>query len=103
MIQMDIEPFISVRAVRELLSKIISERKYIDRHMINNVRIHAWKKLELEYVDIEIDPKYFNTSFISTYSDTSDNYTEGKFLIVILFDFHVNMIKVCQYKNGMLI
>ena len=41
MIQMDIEPFISVRAVRELLSKIISERKYIDRHMINNVRIHA--------------------------------------------------------------
>ena len=42
------------------------------------------KKLELENVDIEIDPKHFDTSFITTYRDTSDNYSECIFLIVIL-------------------
>ena len=42
--------------------------------MINNVRICARKKkLELENADIEIDPKYFDSSFITTYQDTSDN------------------------------
>ena len=39
MVQMAIKSFVSVRAVRELLSKAMPERKYIDRHMINNVRI----------------------------------------------------------------
>ena len=55
-------------------------------HMINSVRICARKKLELESVNIEIDLQHFDTSFIAMYKDTSDNYTEGKFLIVILFD-----------------
>ena len=41
MVQMAIEPFVSVRAIRELLSKVLSDRKFIDRHMINNVRIRA--------------------------------------------------------------
>ena len=55
--------------------------------MINNVRIRARnKRLELENADIKIYPKHFDTSFITSYRDTSDNYTEGKFLIVILFD-----------------
>ena len=71
MVQMAIKSFVSVRAVRELLSKVMPERKYIDRHMINNVRI------ELENTDIETDPKYVDTSFVSTYRDTSDNYIEG--------------------------
>ena len=44
MVQMAIEPFVSVRAGRELLSKPIPDRKYIDRHMINNVRIRDRKK-----------------------------------------------------------
>ena len=38
MVQIAIEPFVSIRAIRELLSKVISERKYIDKDMINNVR-----------------------------------------------------------------
>ena len=81
MVQMSIELFVSVRAVRELHSK------EIDRYMINNVRIRARRwKLELQSADIEIYPKHFNTSFIMTYKETSNNYTEGKFLIVILFD-----------------
>ena len=63
------------------------EIKYIDIHIITNIRIRIRKKkLELENADIEIDPKYDDTSFVSTYKDTSDNYTEGKCLIVLLFD-----------------
>ena len=78
-VQIDIESFVSFRAVRELLSKVMSERKFIHRHMINNVRIRSRKrKLELENADIETYPKYFGSSFITTYRDTSDNYTEGK-------------------------
>ena len=34
---------------------------------------------------IEIDPQYITTSFIATYRDTSNNYTEVKFIIVMLF------------------
>ena len=84
---MDIESFISIRAVRELLSKVMPERKYIDNHIINNVRIRAQKKrLELENADVVIDPKHFDPSFTTTYSDTSNNYAEGKFLTVTLFD-----------------
>ena len=87
MVQMDIEPFVSIRAIIQSLSKAMPERNYIDKNMINNVRIRDRKKrLESEHVDIEIDPKHFDTSFIMTYRDTSNNYTEGKFLIVILFD-----------------
>ena len=44
MVYIAIEPFVSVRGVRELLSKTIRNTKYIDRHMINNFRIRARKK-----------------------------------------------------------
>ena len=71
-VQTNIEPFVSIRAIRELLSKVMPERKYIDKCMINDVRIHSRKKrLELENVDIEIDLKHFDTLFITTYRDTS--------------------------------
>ena len=54
--------------------------------MIHNVRILAReKKLELDNTDIVIDTKYFDISFITIYRDTSDNYTEDKYIIVILF------------------
>ena len=54
--------------------------------MINNVRIRARKKkLGLETVDIEINSKDFDTSFITTYRGTSDNDTDDKSLIVTLF------------------
>ena len=41
MVQMDLEPFVSIRARREFISKVVSERKYIDKNMINKVRIRA--------------------------------------------------------------
>ena len=85
MVQMSIEPFVSVRAIRELLSKVLPDRKFIDRYMINNVRIRArQRKRELENTNIEIHPKYFDTSFIATYKDTSGNYTGGMYMFVLL-------------------
>jgi len=83
MLQMAIEPFVSVRAMRGLLSKVLPDRVFIDRHMINNVRIRArHRKRELERSNIVIHPKHFDTSFIETYKDTSDNYTEGMYMFV---------------------
>ena len=85
MVQMSIEPFVSVRAIREVLSKVLPERKFIDMRMINNVRIRArQRKRELVNTNIEIHPKHFDTSFIETYKDTSDNYTEGMYMFVVL-------------------
>ena len=56
---MSIDPFVSVRAIRELLSKVLPERKFIDRHMINNSRIRArQRKRELLNANIEIHPKH---------------------------------------------
>ena len=57
---MSIESFVSVRAIRELLSKVLPERKFIDRHMINTVRIRArQRKRESLNANIEIYPKHF--------------------------------------------
>ena len=68
-------------------------RKYIGKDMINDVRIRARKKgLELANADIVIDPKHFGTSFITTYRYTFDNYTEFKYIIVILFDFFSELL-----------
>ena len=41
------------------------------------------KKIELENSNIEIHRKNFDTSFIETNKDTSDNYTEGIYMFVI--------------------
>ena len=85
MVPMAIEPFVSVRTIRELLAKVLQDRVFIDRHMINNIRIRArQKKSELEKSNIVIHPKHFDTSFIETYKDTSDNYTEGMYMFDIL-------------------
>ena len=65
----------------ELLHKILPGRKTIDRYMINNVRIHACtKRLELDSANIDIDPKYFNTTFIIENKDTSGKYFKGKYV-----------------------
>ena len=53
--------------------------------MINNVRIRArQRKRELEKSNIEIYPKHFDTSFVETYKDTSDNCTKGMYMFVVL-------------------
>ena len=44
MVQMSIEPFVSGRAIRDLLSKTMPDRKYIDRYVVNNIRIGARNK-----------------------------------------------------------
>ena len=63
----------------ELLQKALPDRKDIDRRMINNVRIRALKKrLELDSANIQTDPNHFDPSFINSYMDTADNYTQGK-------------------------
>ena len=86
MVQMAKEPFVSVRAMRELLSKVLPGRVFINRHMINNVRIRdRQRKRDLERSNIVIHPKYFDTSFIETYKDTSDNYTEGMYMFLCSF------------------
>ena len=66
MVQVDINPYVSVR---------LPERKDVDRHMINNVRIRARRrKLELESKSIRIDPIMFDSSFIKFYVSTANNY-----------------------------
>ena len=76
---MDIDPFVSVRAMTELLQKVSPDRKDVDMHMINNIRIRARKKrFQLDSANIQIDPKYFDPTFINSYTDTANNYTQGK-------------------------
>ena len=76
---MDINPFVNVRAIKILLQKAITERKDVDRHMINNVRIRAQKKrVDVDSKGFQIDPKHFDTTFIKSYVDTDDNYTQDK-------------------------
>ena len=67
----------------ELLKKTLPDRKNIERHMINNVRMCArQKKLELEFANIEINPKHFDPIFIpSVYKDTTDNHFKGKYIL----------------------
>ena len=79
MVQMVINPYVSVRSMTTLLQKALPERKDVDRLMINNVRIRARRrKLELDSKSIGIDPKHFDSSFIKSYVSSADNYTEGK-------------------------
>ena len=44
MVQMVIGPFINDRAMLEKMMNVLPVRTYIDKHMINNVRIRARKK-----------------------------------------------------------
>ena len=102
---MAIEPFVLVSAMRELLAKVLPDRVFIDRHMINNVRIRArQRKRELEGLNIAIHPKHFDTSFVTTYKDTSDNYTEGMYLFVCSFSIVNSEIYVwySDISDGML-
>ena len=62
-----------------LLQKALPERKDVNRHMINNVRIRARrKKLDLDSKIIQIDPKTFDTTFIKSFVNTDDNNMQGK-------------------------
>ena len=38
----------------------------------------------LGFAHIEIHPKHVDTPFIETYKDTSDNYTDGMYMFVVL-------------------
>ena len=79
MVHMAIDPFVNVRAMTELLPKALPKRKDVDRHMINNVRIRVRRnKLELDSLNIQMNPKYFDPSLIYPCIGTADNYTQGK-------------------------
>ena len=45
MVQMAIEPFVNVRAMKKLLFRVLPDRKHVDRHMINNVRTRTRRKI----------------------------------------------------------
>ena len=50
--------------------------------MINNVRMCVRKKkLKLDSVNIVINPKLLDTSYITSYQDTADNYSKGKYIL----------------------
>ena len=54
MVQMTINPFVNVRAMTNLLQKALPERKDVDMHMINNVRIRVRRtKLDLDSKSIQ--------------------------------------------------
>ena len=44
MVQMAINPFVNVTSMTNLLKKVLPGKRYVDRHMINNVRICARRK-----------------------------------------------------------
>ena len=44
MVQIAVNPFVNVRAMINLQQKALTEKKDVDRHMINNVRIRARSK-----------------------------------------------------------
>ena len=68
---MDIDRFLNIRTMIELLHKVLSDRDIINRHMIKNVRIRARKKsLELDYANIDLDSKYVDTTNITSYQYT---------------------------------
>ena len=84
---MSIDPFVNIRAMRESLVRALTDRKYADRCVINNVRICVRrKKLELDSLNVEIQPKHFDTTFIAVFKDTANNCTKGKFKICLCFD-----------------
>ena len=65
MVQMTIDPFVNIRAMRELLEKVLLDKKDVDMHIINNVMISTCqKKLELDSANIQIDPKKLDTTFL---------------------------------------
>ena len=71
MVQMDIDRFVNIRAMSELLMKVSPAGNYIDRHMINNVKIRGKKKkFELNLLNIKIEPRNFDTTFGTAYKKT---------------------------------
>lgn len=62
--QMAIDPFVNVKAIKELQTNALPNRKIIDMHMINNVAISSRKKnSELNFTNIIFDPKRINTIY----------------------------------------
>ena len=75
---MAIEPFIYARAITELLNNTLNLRKYIDRYIVDNIRILVqYTKLALENTN-QYNPKLFNISFITEHDNNADNYSKIK-------------------------
>ena len=67
---------INVRIMIELLKHLLPFIKFIDQHLIKNVRLRTLKtKNEKDNLNIQIEPCYFDTSFIAEYKENSDNYS----------------------------
>ena len=79
MVQIAIDPFVNIKTMTELLQKTLPGGKDVNRHVINNVRLRTRrKKSELDSKNIQIDPKHFDSTFLNSFVDTANNYTQGK-------------------------
>lgn len=62
-----------------LFKNVLPSRKFIDRHLINNVMLRVLNtKNEMEIANITIELCHFDTLFIAEYKKSSDNYSEGE-------------------------
>ena len=69
----------NVTTVIALLKRVLTSKKYIDQHLINNERFCALKTRNgTEYSNISIEPYHFDISFISEYRHNADNYSKDK-------------------------
>ena len=74
---------INVQSMVEILRKDFPKRKYIDRHMVYNIRLRArCRKLELKAANVEILANPIDVSFIKDSKFNSNNYSKGIFFIL---------------------
>ena len=76
---MSIDQEVNSRTMIILLKKVLPSRKYIDRHLINNVRLRALKtRNDMENSNITIEPCHFDISLLTEYRENYNSYSEGK-------------------------
>lgn len=79
---MDIAHFVNAKAMRKSIRKLLVNMTFIDRYMMNNIRIRIYEgKLELDNANIVIGSSHFDNSFITNYKDTADNYNKRKYYL----------------------
>ena len=85
---MAIYSFENIRYMIELLKRHYLVVKNINRKMINTILTHTRNKtLKYDSANTNIDPKYFNTSFFTVNTYTTDNYSKNKYFCILLLFF----------------
>ena len=77
--KMSIDQEVSIRTKKITLKKELLSRKSINKHMINNVRLHDLKtKNDLDDSNVEIEPCHSDPKFVTEYNEKVDNFSVGK-------------------------